>query len=103
MKTFLSAIPLLLLSLMLASCATKPKGPQFDWDPQRKRMLDTPKNRERYLGTYGSLIHAEAAGKDKPNWSNVFKTLDKNFDNPEVYKAFIVTERRKAGLPALKK
>lgn len=101
MKTCLSAV--LLLCLTLASCASKPKGPEFDWDPQRKRMLDTPKNRERYMGTYGGLIQSEVAGQAKPNWKSVFSTLDKNFDNPEVYKAFIVTERRKAGLPALKK
>lgn len=98
MKTFLSA---LLLGLLLSSCATKPKGPEFDWDPQRKRMLDTQKNRQRYLQTYMDHIMNEKAGEGKPNWKNIFKTLDASFDNPEVYKAFIVTERRKAGLPEL--
>ena len=34
MKNLLSA---LLFCLIAASCATKPKGPEFDWDPQRKR------------------------------------------------------------------
>lgn len=99
MKHLLSA---LLLCLLAASCATKPKGPEFDWDPKRKRMLDTEKNRERYLGTYDTHIRAEAAGQSKPNWKAIFKTLDTNFDNPEIYKAHIIAERRRAGLPALK-
>lgn len=98
MKTFLST---LLLGLLLSSCATQPKGPEFDWDPQRKRMLDTQKNRKRYMQTYMEHIQHEAAKESKPNWKTIFKTLDTNFDNPEVYKAFIVTERRKAGLSEL--
>lgn len=98
MKNLLSAF---LLCLVAASCATKPQGPAFDWDSQRKRMLDTEKNRERYLGTYDEHVRAEAAGQSKPNWKNIFKTLDTNFDNPEIYKAHIITERRKAGLPEL--
>ena len=99
MKRLLSV---LLLSLMAVSCATKSKGPEFDWDPQRKRMLDTEKNRKRYLSTYSQHVQNEAAGATKPNWTAIFKTLDTSFDNPEVYKAFIITERRKAGLPELK-
>lgn len=98
MKRLLSA---LLLCLLAASCASKPKGPEFDWDSQRKRMLDTQKNRKRYLGTYDEHIRNEAAGVTKPNWKAIFKTLDTNFDNPEIYKAHIITERRKAGLPEL--
>lgn len=98
MKTLLSA---LLLGLMLSSCATKTKGPEFDWDKQRQRMLDTKKNRVRYMQTYMDHIQHEKAGDAKPNWKNIFKTLDTSFDNPEVYKAFIITERRKAGLPEL--
>lgn len=98
MKTLFSA---LLLGLLLSSCATQPKGPEFDWDKGRKRMLDTTKNRKRYMATYMEHIQHEAAGDGKPNWKNIFKALDNNFDNPEVYKAFIVTERRKAGLPEL--
>lgn len=98
MKPFLSA---LILGLLLSSCATKPKGPEFDWDKQRQRMLDTEKNRKRYMATYMDHIVHEKAGDSKPDWKNVFKALDERFDNPEVYKAFIVTERRKAGLPEL--
>lgn len=99
MKPLLSA---LLLGLLLSSCATKPKGPEFDWDPQRKRMLDTEKNRERYIARHMELVQLEASGQAKPNWKQVFMRLDGNFDNPEVYKALIITERRKAGLPELK-
>ncbi len=95
------SVSALLLALLISSCATKPKGPEFDWNPQTKRMLDTKKNRQRYLQTYMDHVQNEAAGKSKPDWKNIFKTLDASFDNPELYKAFIVTERRKAGLPEL--
>lgn len=98
MKNFLSA---LLLGLLLSACASKPKGPAFDWDPQRKRMLDTEKNRERYLSTYIQHILHEKAGDYKPNWKEIFKTLDTSFDNPGLYKSFIISERRKLGLPEL--
>lgn len=98
MNKFLSA---LLLGLLLASCATKTKGPEFDWDRGRKRMLDTDKNRKRYMTTYAEHIQHEAAGDGKPNWKGIFKTLDASFDNPEIYKAFIITERRRLKLPEL--
>jgi hypothetical protein len=93
--------------LALASCSLNPSWlvhREYDWDSKRERFLDTPKNRMRFLGAYSSYIRREAGGETSDwnlVWKKIFKALSHSQDNAELYKSFIISERRKHGLREL--
>ena len=93
--------------LVHASCSLNPSwllDRPYDWDTKRERFPDTEKNRARHFRTYASHARREAAGV-KLNWElvwrGIFTALEESNDRPDLYKDFIISERRKHGLPEL--
>jgi hypothetical protein len=91
----------------ILSCSLNPSWlvhREYDWDSKRERFLDTPKNRTRYLGAYASYVRREAAGENGDwnlVWKKIFEALSRSQDNAELYKRFIIKERRIYGLREL--
>jgi hypothetical protein len=76
----------------------------FDYDKNRQKLTDTPRNRQRYLMEYKRLIEREASGAEAPwpaIWKGIYEALGENIDNPKLYQSYIIQERRARGLPEL--
>jgi hypothetical protein len=101
------SISAVLLLAFLSGCSLNPSwllDSGYDWDPKRKRSLDTERNRRVSTQTYASYARREASGESgdwNATWKNIFKALEEGRDNPEFYKRFIIEERRKYGLRKL--
>ena len=95
------------LILLSCGCSLNPSwllDREYDWDSKHSLFPDTPKNRDRALTTYASQISREAAGE--PNdwvigWKRVFEALNQSQENAQLYKDYIIQERRKFGLKEL--
>lgn len=100
---------LLWLCAGLVSCSLNPAwilNPNpYDYDEDRKKFTDTPRNRLDSLTNYLKMINSEASGEKMPwdtIWRDVFDALNRYDDNAKLYQSYIIRERRKRGLPELK-
>lgn len=107
LSVYSKSISVVLLLAFLSGCSLNPIwliDHGYDWDPQRKKFPDTERNRRDTLASYKSFITREASGEKGDwivTWKGIFEALSRSQDNAELYKRFIVEERRKHGLREL--
>lgn len=107
MTTTLSRWLVAILFVAQPGCSLNPAwlfDDYTDYDKKRGKMLDTRKNRQRSFDIYADHARREAAGENvdwELVWRGIFTALREGHDNPDVYTNFIISERRKYGLPDL--
>jgi len=103
----------ILLAVVLAGCSgllnTTPWVQSKQDERGRRVLVDTPELRKELTDSYDRAIERERKGM-KPSggiatwnqsWQMIFKANERDGENPDWYKNYIVQKRREAGLPEL--